>query len=280
VIGPGATLDVDKVLREIADCSVSHERLAIDPQVLIIKPSDKRFEERRLRGTISSTAQGVGKASSRRILRGAGGRVELAADVKALRPYIRRTLEVLEESFYHGKRVFLEGTQGTGLSLYHGHYPHVTSRDTSVSGCLAETGIAPTRVRRVIMVCRSYPIRVEGPSGPMSGELTWAEISRRSGIPLESLRHRERTSTTGRRRRVGEFDWVLLRMACSLNAPTDVALTFADYLQVGNRKARRFEQLHPDTIRFVVELERVAAAPVSLISTRFDYRSIIDRRSW
>jgi hypothetical protein len=44
-----------------------------------------------------------------------------------------------------------------------------------------------------------------------------------------------------RTRRVGEFDWVLLRKAASLNAPTDIALTFADYLNVKNRKARRFE---------------------------------------
>lgn len=47
-----------------------------------------------------------------------------------------------------------------------------------------------------------------------------------------------------------------------------------------NREARRFEQLTEDTIRFIEEIERVASAPVSLISTRFDSRSIIDRRSW
>jgi adenylosuccinate synthase len=65
-----------------------------------------------------------------------------------------------------------------------------------------------------------------------------------------------------------------------LNAPTDIALTFADYLTINNRNSRRFEQLHPETIRFIEEVERVAAAPVSLISTRFHSRSIIDRRSW
>jgi adenylosuccinate synthase len=50
----------------------------------------------------------------------------------------------LDEAFYRGKRALLEGTQGTGLSIYHGEYPYVTSRDTTVSGCLAESGIART----------------------------------------------------------------------------------------------------------------------------------------
>ena len=100
---------------------------------------------------------------------------------------------MLEEAFCNRKRVLLEGTQGTGLSIYHGYYPHVTSRDTTVAGCLAEAGISPSRVRKVVMVCRTYPIRVQSPeaagrtSGPMSQEITLEEISRRSEIPLVDL---------------------------------------------------------------------------------------------
>lgn len=90
----------------------------------------------------------------------------------------------------------------------------------------------------------------------------------------------EHTSTTNRLRRVGEFEWTWLRKSASLNAPTDIALTFVDYINKKNEKARRFEQLDEDTIRFIEEVERVVAAPVSLISTRFDYRNIIDRRAW
>jgi len=168
--------------------------------------------------------------------------------------------------------------------LYHGSYPHVTSRDTSVAGCLAEAGIPPSRVRRVVMVCRSYPIRVESPKGASSGsmgvEIDWSTVSKRSGIPLKQLQSTEKTSTTHRRRRVAEFDWELLRRASALNGPTDVALAFADYLKRSNENARRFEQLDVSTINFIEEIQRVAAAPVSLISTRFDFRSIIDRRAW
>ena len=79
---------------------------------------------------------------------------------------------------------------------------------------------------------------------------------------------------------MSEFDWELLRKAASLNVPTDMVLTFADYLSIRNRDARRFEQLTEETIRFIEEIERVAGAPVSLIATRFHSRSIIDRRAW
>jgi len=134
------------------------------------------------------------------------------------------------------------------------------------------------------MVCRTYPIRVQNPpkgtSGPMSREIKWNEVSRRSGIALAKFKKTEKTSTTNRDRRVSEFDWALLRKAAALNGPTDVALKFADYLHRDNENARRFEQLNVEDIQFIEQVERVAAAPVSLISTRFDFRSIIDRRAW
>jgi adenylosuccinate synthase len=79
---------------------------------------------------------------------------------------------------------------------------------------------------------------------------------------------------------VGEFDWALLRLTSLLNGPTDIALTFADYLDKRNSQARRFDQLTDKTIRCIEEVEDVAGAPVSLISTRFHERSIIDRRLW
>ena len=284
VLGPGAVISVDRVLDEIAKCEVSNERLTIDPQAMIIEAVDRRAE-RSLVDKIGSTGQGVGAATVRKILRtSAKPPVRLARDEPQLKGYIKETRLVLDDTFAASRRILLEGTQGTGLSLHHGHYPHVTSHDTTVSGCLAEAGISPNRVRRTLLVCRTYPIRVESPaggdSGPMKNEITLTEIARRSGISLKELKATERTSTTKRKRRVAEFDWRLFRQAASLNGPTDVVLTFADYLRIENRSARRFEQLDPDTIQFVEELERVAAAPVSLIATRFNFRSIIDRRNW
>jgi adenylosuccinate synthase len=284
LIGPGAVLNLEVLFDEIRDCGVESGRLHIDPQAMIISKRDIRAEGA-LVSAIGSTGQGVGAATARRITERKGTPV-LAGQVSELGPFLASSYEVLSTAYARGDRILLEGTQGTGLSLYHGSYPHVTSRDTTVAGCLAEMGIAPARVRKVIMVCRTYPIRVQSPkakdktSGPMSLRTSWAEISRRSKIPLSELRQVEKGSVSKKQRRVGEFDWELLHRAARLNGATDIALTFVDYLHIANREARRFDQLEPETIRFIEEVERVAAAPVSLISTRFHLRSVIDRRSW
>jgi adenylosuccinate synthase len=282
IIAPGAVINPELLMKEVRECKVDDQRLSIDPQTMIITEKDCKSEAG-LQKRISSTGQGVGNATARRIL-DRGNRIRLAKDVRALLPFIRDTWELLEQTYNRGGRVLVEGTQGTGLSLFHGAYPYVTSRDTTVSGCLSEAGISPTRVGKAIMVCRTYPIRVQNPpggtSGPLRRELTWEEIAKRAEVPIEEIKTNERTSTTNRERRVGSFDWVLLRKHSALNAPTDIAITFTDYLNPANADARRYEQLSPDTIRFIEEVERVAAAPVSLISTRFDFRSIIDRRTW
>ncbi len=310
LLGPGAVLNLrgpkSNLLEEIVSCELDSERLSIDPQAMIIEEEDKDGEKS-LVTSIASTGSGVGYATARRII----GRqnytssitgivkpkmrkntrlekipVRLAKDIKELRPFIRSTYEELERAYADNKRIFLEGTQGTALSLFSGHYPHVTSRDTTVAGCLAEAGIPASRVRKVVMVCRTYPIRVGNApetgktSGYMSREISLNEIAKRSGISLSELEKTERTSTTNRERRIAEFDWSLLRKSATLNAPTDIALSFVDYITASNKEARRFEQLSDETIRFIEEVEKVAATPVTLISTRFHSRSIIDRRSW
>jgi adenylosuccinate synthase len=128
----------------------------------------------------------------------------------------------------------------------------------------------------------------DGHSGFIKHETDFETIAKEAGLPPEETKANEITSTTRRNRRVGWFDWEQYRKACALNAPTDIVLTFADYIARDNQTARRFEQLSQDTIMFIEELERIAHAPVSLISTRFprgeetklDIRNIIDRRNW
>lgn len=284
VLGPGMVIALEGLQREIAECRVDADRLSIDPQAMIIEDYD-REEEKELVKEIGSTGQGVGYATARKILRNKlPPPVRLAKDCASLKPYIRPALGIYEDAFARGKRILLEGTQGTALSIHHGLYPHVTSRDTTVAGCLSDAGIAPGRVRRVVMVCRTYPIRVKSPenktSGAMAIEIDWNEVSRRSGLDIDDIRTTELTSTTRKQRRVSEFDWALLRRAASLNGPTDIALTFVDYISKENRNARRFEQLTDDTLRLIEEVERVSGAPVSLVATRFHSRSIIDRRLW
>lgn len=281
LIGPGAAINLETLLREINDCGVDPERLAIDPLAILITEADRKSEAV-IKASIGSTGSGTGAAAIRRIQRLETN--EFAKDSPQLKPFIKSAIEVLEEARCENEKVLLEGTQGTGLSIFHGHYPHVTSRDTTVSGCLAESGIPPRCVRKVVVVCRTFPIRVQSPekatSGPMSKEITLEEMAIRSGIDLDELKKTERTSTTNRERRIAEFDWVQLQRSSALNGPTDIALTFADYLDIRNRNARRFDQLTPETILFIREVEKIAGAPASLISTGFNNRAIIDRRTW
>lgn len=296
LLGPGITLNVQGLLAEIAKSQIGPGRLYIDPQATIIDAEDIANEEGGVKGTIASTGSGSGEAKARRIRnRGKPDQPKLARDIPELEPYLGSTVEHLELAYRQGHSVLLEGTQGSALSLYHGEYPYVTSRDTNVAGCLAEAGISPSRVRKILMVVRTTPIRVadpDGDNGNISGHLkvetSFRTIAESAGLNPDDVEAAEKTSTTNRKRRVGWFEWSQFRRACDLNAPTDIVLTFVDYLSASNQKARRFEQLSSDTIKFIEELERVAQAPVSLINTRFpqkdgdfkDLRSIIDRRNW
>jgi adenylosuccinate synthase len=286
LIGPGAVIHTENILQEIQECDLTEARIFIDPQAMTISQQDVDNEHQELVGTISSTGSGTGWAAARKITDRGKPETALARDQERLKLFIGRSSERLEHAYASGKRILLEGTQGSALSIHHGHYPHVTSRDTNVAGCLAEAGISPTRVRRIIMIVRTYPIRVADPSdssktsGFLKKEITFTEIAKRSGLNAQELKKAEKTSTTKRDRRVGEFDWEQFRHACALNAPTDIALTFADYIDAKNREARRFEQLTESTLQFIETLERVSHAPVSLISTRFGVRAVIDRRDW
>jgi adenylosuccinate synthase len=278
VIGPGAVVRYDVLMDELRATGVDPARVKIDPQVMVVTEEDIESEVQ-LREAIRSTGQGAGAAAARRIV-DRGQPARLARDYSEFSSFIAPTAEILHESFERGERVLVEGTQGTGLSLYHGQYPYVTSRDTTVAGTLAEAGIGPRRVRRAVMVVRTYPIRVYGASGPIGHgkELSWKEIEDRSGVAGTDVS--ELSSVTKQERRVAEFDWTMLRRSAELNSATDVAITFADYISVSNRTAFRYEQLTAETLQFVEEVETVSGASASLIATDFSERNIIDRRTW
>ena len=282
VISAGMTINLETIKREIKELGITHQRLLVDPQAMIIADEDIK-NEAVLQKDIGSTGQGVGASTARRIMNRGHG-VKLARDIEELKPYLKNTAEYLGTALKEDCKILIEGTQGTGLSLYHGVYPYVTSRDTTASSCLSEAGISPKWVRKIILVCRTYPIRVANPeggsSGPLKQELTWEEVAKRSGNSKEELMKREKTSTTKRDRRVGEFEWDLLHKAAMLNGATDIALTFIDYISKANSEVHRFEQLNEETINFIHEVERVGNAPVSLVSNGFDKYSVIDRRLW
>ena len=95
----------------------------------------------------------------------------------------------------------------------------------------------------------------------MSKEIDWGIVAERSGLHESDLELAEHTSTTNKMRRVGEFDWALIRKAALLNRPTDIALTFVDYIHQSNGDAKRFEQLTPETIGSLKRSNRCVKHP-------------------
>ncbi|HEX2031282.1 MAG TPA: adenylosuccinate synthase [Actinomycetota bacterium] len=139
-----------------------------------------------------------------------------------LAPHIADTSAVLHAALRDGKRVLLEGAQGTLLDLDHGTYPFVTSSNPVAGGALVGSGLGPTEVDRVIGVTKAYLTRVG--SGPFPTEET-GEAGRQmqeKGVEVGT--------TTGRVRRCGWFDAVLLRYAARINGLTELFLTKLDVL--------------------------------------------------
>ena len=164
------------------------------------------------------------------------------------------------------KKVLVEGTQGVGLSLYHSEaYPKTTSRDTSAAGCISECGISPRLVTDIVMVLRTFPIRVAGEqAGPMIEEIDWETIQRESGYPHPVA---EYTTVTQKLRRVGRFEGDSVRRAMMLNRPTQIAINFLDYLDFENRGAADWDSLSRSARSFVEMLEVRFNCSVSYLGT-------------
>lgn len=236
VIGRGALLNMKQFMKELVHILQYYpdflNRLVIDPKAGILSEKFHEQEggtEGEMHKRIGSTGEGVGPAREARISRDPDNFTlfEQVAEEYGLEdcivPNTPKLVAGMQDS---GRNILIEGTQGSGLSLLHSHWPYCTSIDTNAAGIISEVGIAPSRVTDVIMVVRSYPIRVAGNSGPMQNEISWEELDRRLGKNITP----EQTTVTHKIRRIAEWDDNLFKQACLLNAPTEIALTFADYI--------------------------------------------------
>jgi adenylosuccinate synthase len=264
LIPAGAMIDPAVLKAEIDFLSLAPNRIGIDRNCFVIEEKDRKREEALgLRERLSSTLCGVGAALSRRILR--GDDAKLAKNVVQQYPwltqYVTNVSLELNENLDRGGKVLIEGTQGFGLSVYHSdHYPRATSRDTTAAGFLSEVGMSPRLVTDVVVVFRTFPIRVAGQqAGPMNNEITWEKLRQESGYAREIT---EFTSVTQKIRRVGRFDWDLAAQAISINRPTKLAINGLDYLDHENRGKRAFSHLTPNAKAFVGELENRFRVPV------------------
>ncbi len=139
-----------------------------------------------------------------------------------LRPYTRPTEQIVQDTLAQGKRVLLEGAQGTLLDLDHGSYPYVTSSSPSIGGACTGLGLNPQAISGVMGVFKAYSTRVGG--GPMPSEI--------AGDEAEKIREiaQEYGTTTGRPRRIGWFDGVAAKYSQLVNGFTGLVLTRLDIL--------------------------------------------------
>lgn len=220
---------------------------------------------------------------------------------KELSRFIASTDTMIQQALAEGKRVLLEGAQGTLLDVDHGTYPYVTSSSPSIGGACTGLGIGPTAIKKIVGVFKAYSTRVG--SGPLVSEI-------QNGMG-DVIRQRawEYGTTTGRPRRCGWFDGVAGRYSAQLNGFTSAVLTRLDVLdgfesvkvcvayQVDGKtldhfpgsvsvlercqpvyeelpgwdqptaSTRRLKDLPPEAVRYVRRLEELIGCPIHVIST-------------
>jgi len=269
VIGAGVVVDPWALLDEIArvqaqGVAVTPELLAVADNASLILPLHRDLDGAREAqagaARIGTTGRGIGPAYEDKVGRRAIRVADLAdpealearisrllahhgalrrgldlpeADGRALRdrllevaprilPYARPVWRLLDEQARAGRRILFEGAQGTLLDVDHGTYPYVTSSNTVAGQAAGGSGLGPGAVGFVLGIVKAYTTRVG--EGPFPTELH-DEVGRRLGE-----RGREFGTVTGRARRCGWFDAVLVRQALKVSGAQGVALTKLDVL--------------------------------------------------
>ena len=156
MIGPGVVINPDVLNKEIQDFDVTG-RSFIDKHCGVIEETHlTRDSKGELKEKIGSTGSGTGPANADRAMRV----LKLAKDFDSLSSLIVDVPLEVNSALDANENVLVEGTQGTFLSLWHGTYPFVTSKDVTASGICADIGLGPTKVDEVIVVFKSYVTRV------------------------------------------------------------------------------------------------------------------------
>ncbi|KXB02770.1 adenylosuccinate synthetase [candidate division MSBL1 archaeon SCGC-AAA261D19] len=265
MIGPGVLVNPEVVLEEIRKTGIS-DRVGIDPKCAIIEL--KHMKEDRssghLKEMIGTTGTGCGPANVERANRSS----KLAEEVEELEEFLTDVPKEINDALKDDEKVLIEGSQGFGLSLIHGTFPYVTSKDVTASTLAADVGVGPTNVDEVILIFKSYVSRVG--AGPFPTEITQEEA--------EELGIIERGTVTGRRRRIGKFDFDFAKRSAMINGATQLALTNVDRLFKGNDRVQEYEELTEEARDFVEQVESEIGVPITLISTGPANEDTIDLR--
>ena len=266
LIGAGVLVNPQVLLKEIAMFQ-SDDRTFVDAQCGIIEQThiDRDKGEDYLKNKIGTTGTGTGPANADRALR----TLKLAKDVPELSLYIEEVSNSVNYALESNENVLVEGTQGTYLSLFHGSYPYVTSKDVTASAICSDIGLGPKRVDDVLVVFKAYVTRVGG--GLLQNELSEEEAKKRGWLEFGSV--------TGRQRRASPFDMDLAKKAIRLNSATQLAVTKMDVLYSQCAGVREYSKLPAEAKKFVENIEGETGLKVALIGTGPDLYDVVDRRS-
>lgn len=302
VIGNGVVVDLPTLFKEIDSLEsrgISTARLKVSSLAHLIFPwhqaIDAALEAARGEGKIGTTLKGIGPAyvdkvkrsgirvgevlnsaqfeqtvraraiAARREVSDIGGDTfdveqvvsDFVAYAKRLVPYVTDTVNLLHDARERGENILLEGAQATFLDVDHGTYPFVTSSNPISGGAAVGTGLGPRHIDRVVGIAKAYTTRVG--MGPFPSELT-----NELGDKLVDI-GREFGTVTGRRRRTGWLDTVMLRHAMRVNSLTEIALTKLDVLDtfeevkvcVAYKINGEVVRNYPDTVERLAEVEPV-----------------------
>jgi len=264
MVGPGVVVNPDVLHKEISEFNVS-SRTFVDFNCGIIEQSHLDADSGgRLKEKIGSTGSGTGPANADRAMR----TLKMAKEVDSLKQYLTDVPGEINSALEKDEAVLVEGTQGTFLSLWHGTYPFVTSKDVTASGICADIGLGPKNVDDVMVVFKSYVTRVG--TGVMEGELSPEETASRGWSEVGTV--------TGRQRRAAEFNFSLAKRAILLNSATQIALTKLDVLFPECAHLQSFDKLSDAAKSFITKIEDAVNVPVLLIGTGAGVDDIIDMR--
>ena len=265
LIGSGVLVEPNTLLREINAFDAT-DRTFIDFQCGIIEQHhlEKDKEDNHLKDTIGTTGTGTGPANADRALR----KIKLAKDIPEVALFLEDVSNSINYSIDNKENVLIEGTQGTFLSLYHGIYPFVTSKDVTASAICSDVGVGPKKIDEVLIVFKSYVTRVG--EGPLTNEISSEEAKEKNWL--------EYGSVTGRQRRAAPFNFNLAKKSIQINSATQIALTKLDIVFPQCKGIKDYSKLTKEAVQFVENIESETGLPVTIIGTGAEINDTIDRR--
>ena len=265
MVGPGVVVNPSVLLKEINDFDVEG-RAFLDYNCGIIEESHREADSQgRLKEKIGSTGSGTGPANAERAMR----TLKMAKEIDELESYLTDVPLEVNSALDRNENVLIEGTQGTHLSLWHGTYPFVTTKDVTASGICADVGIGPKKVDDVIVVFKAYLTRVG--TGPMPGELSAEETSAKGWEEFGTV--------TGRLRRAAEFDFGLAKRAVMLSSANKISITKLDVRFPNCAGITSYDELEEDAKSFIKKIENELGVKVTLIGTGPSVNDVIDLRT-